>query len=68
MSAMAPAELLFALGLVCVVVAVGMNIVTAARFSGGKAMSKQRRLRFAVLTVSIAVVGLVCMVAWFAQS
>jgi hypothetical protein len=65
---MAPAELLFALGLVCVVVAVGMNIVTAARFSGGKAMSKQRRLRFAVLTVSIAVVGLVCMVAWFAQS
>jgi len=68
MSAMAPAELLFALGLVCVVVPVGMNVVTAARFSGGKAMSKQRRLRFAVLTVSIAVVGLVCMVAWFAQS
>lgn len=68
MSAMAPADLLFALGLVCVVVAVGMNVVTAARFSGGKAMSKQRRLRFAVLTVSIAVVGLVCMVAWFAQS
>lgn len=68
MSAMAPAELLFALGLVCVVVAVGMNVVTAARFSGGKAMSKQRRLRFAVLTVSIAVVGLVRMVAWFAQS
>ncbi|WP_162235900.1 hypothetical protein [Frigoribacterium sp. Leaf44] len=65
---MAPAELLFALGLVCVVVAVGMNVVTAARFSGGKAMSKQRRLRFAVLTVSIAVVGLVRMVAWFAQS
>ena len=58
MSAMAPAELLFALGLVCVVGAVGMNVVTAARFSGGKAMSKQRRLRFAVLTVSVAVVGL----------
>jgi hypothetical protein len=68
MSAMAPADLLFALGLVCVVVAVGMNVVTAARFSGGKAMSNQRRLRFAVLTVSIAVVGLVCMVAWFAHS
>ena len=68
MSAMAPADLLFALGLVCVVVAVGMNVVTAARFSGGKAMSKQRRLRFAVLTVSIAVVGLVCMVARFARS
>ena len=68
MSAMAPADLLLAIGLVCVVVAVGMNVVTAARFSGGKAMSKQRRLRFAVLTVSIAAVGLVCMVAWFAQS
>jgi len=68
MSAMAPADLLLVIGLVCVVVAVGMNVVTAARFSGGKAMSKERRLRLAVLTVSIAVVGLVCMVAWFAQS
>ena len=68
MSAMAPADLLLAIGLVCVVVAVGMNIVTAARLSGGKAMSKERRIRSAVLTVSIAVVGLVCMVAWFVQS
>lgn len=68
MSVMAPADLLLVIGLVCVVVAVGMNVVTAARFSGGKAMSKERRLRFAVLTASIAVVGLVCMVAWFAQS
>ncbi|WP_152970327.1 hypothetical protein [Frigoribacterium sp. RIT-PI-h] len=65
---MAPADLLLAIGLVCVVVAVGMNIVTAARLSGGKAMSKERRIRSAVLTVSIAVVGLVCMVAWFVQS
>lgn len=68
MSAMAPADLLLAIGLVCVVAAVGMNVVTAARFSGGKAMSKERRIRSAVLTVSIAVVGLVCMVAWFVQS
>ena len=68
MTAMAPADLLLAIGLVCVVVAVGMNIVTAARLSGGKAMSKERRIRSAVLTVSIAVVGLVCMVAWFVQS
>ena len=68
MGAMAPADLFLAIGLVCVVVAVGMNVVTAARFSGGKAMSKERRIRSAVLTVSIAVVGLVCMVAWFVQS
>jgi hypothetical protein len=65
---MAPADLLLAIGLVCVVAAVGMNVVTAARLSGGKAMSTKRRLRFAVLTVSIAVVGLVCVLAWFAQS
>lgn len=56
------------IGLVCVVIAVGMNVVTAAHVSGGKAMSKERRIRSAVLTVSIAVVGLVCMVAWFVQS
>jgi hypothetical protein len=68
MSVMAPADLLLAIGLVCVIVAAGMNVVTAARFSGGKAMSKERRFRFAALTVSVAVVGLVCMVAWFAQS
>ena len=68
MSAMAPADLLLAIGLVCVAVVAGMNVVTAARFIGGKAMSKVRRLRFAVLTVSVAVVGLVCTVAWFAQS
>lgn len=68
MSAMTPADLLLAIGVVCVIVAVGMNVVTAARFSGGKAMSKERRRRVAGLTVSIAVVGLVCMVAWFAQS
>lgn len=65
---MAPSDLLLAIGLVCVVVAVGMNVVTAALFSGGKAMSKDRRLRFTALTVSIAVVALVCLVAWFAQS
>jgi uncharacterized membrane protein len=68
MSAMAPAGLLLAIGLVCVVIAVGMNVVTAAHVSGGKAMSKERRIRSAVLTVFIAVVGLVCMVAWFVQS
>lgn len=68
MSAMAPSDLLLAIGLVCVVVAVGMNVVTAARFSGGKAMSKESRIRSAVLTVSIAVLGLACMVAWFVQS
>jgi hypothetical protein len=45
-----------------------MNVVTAAHVSGGKAMSKERRIRSAVLTVSIAVVGLVCMVAWFVRS
>ena len=68
MSAMAPADLLLAIGFVCVVVAVGIEVVTAARFSGGKAMSKERRIRSAVLTVSVAVVGLVCMVAWLVRS
>jgi len=66
MSAMAPADLLLATGLACLVVAVGMNVVTAVRFSGGKAMSKERRVRFAVLTGSVAVAGLVCMVVWLA--
>lgn len=51
------------IGLACVVVAGGMNVVTAARFSGGKARSKKRRVRFAVLTASVAVAGLACMVA-----
>ena len=36
---------------ISVVIAVGMNVVTAAHVSGGKAMSKERRIRSAVLTV-----------------
>lgn len=68
MSVMAPADLLLVAGLVCLVVAVGMNVVTAARFSGGKALTKERRIRFAVLTVAIAVAGLACIVGWFALS
>jgi len=68
MRAMAPPDLLLAIGLACLVVAVGMNVVTAARFSGGKGMPKERRVRFAVLTVCIAVAGLVCMVAWLTLS
>lgn len=68
MSVMAPANLFLAIGLVCLVVAVGMNVVTAARFSGGKALTKERRIRFGVLTVSIAVAGLACVVGWFALS
>jgi hypothetical protein len=68
MSAMAPADLLLAFGLACLVVAVGMNVVTAARFSGGRALSKERRVRFAVLTVTIAVAGLACMVGSLALS
>ena len=59
---MAPADLFLAIGLVCLVISVGMNVVTAARFSGGKVLAKKRRVRSAVLTVAIAVVGLVCFV------
>ena len=68
MRVMAPADLLLVAGLVCLVVAVGMNVVTAARFSGGKALTKERRIRFAVLTVAIAGAGLACIVGWFALS
>jgi hypothetical protein len=68
MSAMAPADLLLAIGLTCLVVAVGMNVITAARFSGGKVLSKERRLRGAVLTVTISVVGLACMVGSLVRS
>jgi hypothetical protein len=68
MSAMAPADLLLAIGLGCVVVAIGMNVVVAARFSGGKVLSKKHRVRFAVVTVAIAVAGLACMVGSLAVS
>jgi hypothetical protein len=68
MTVMAPADLFLAVGLLCLVVAVGMNVVTAARFSGGKALTRERGIRFAVLTVSIAVAGLGCIVAWFVLS
>ena len=68
MTVMAPANLLLTIGLVYLVVAVGMNVVTAARFTGGKALTKERRIRFGVLTVSIAIAGLACIVGWFAVS
>jgi hypothetical protein len=62
MSSVVPAGLLLAIGLVCLVVALGMNVVTATHFSGGKALTKERRIRFGVSTVSIAVVGQACIV------
>lgn len=68
MSVMAPVDLLLAFGLACLVVAVGMNMVTAARCSGGRGMPNERRVRFAVVTVSIALAGLVCVVAWLTLS
>ena len=68
MSPMAPADLLLAIGLAGVVVAFGMNVVTAARFSGGRVLSKKRRVRFAVLTVAIAVAGMACLAGSLALS
>jgi hypothetical protein len=65
---MAPADLLLAIGLVCLLAAVGMNVVTAARTGAGTALTKGRRIRFAVSTASIAAAGLACIVSWFVLS
>lgn len=60
------AGLLLAAGPACVLIGGGMNIVTAVRHSSGKTDTKDRRVRWAISTVLVGVVGIACLAAAWA--
>lgn len=44
----------------CLAIALGLNILTLLRYSQGRPLARKQRIRLAIVTVVIAVIGITC--------